>query len=181
MLTYKQLFLKTLKISAVTFGGGYTIVPVMRDAFVNKDRIIQDEEMLNLIAIAQSAPGPIAVNTAILIGYKLKGIRGATTSAIATVLPPLIIISLISFVYVQFQSNSIIQSALMGMRGSISAIMAVAVFSMGRNVLRTHKIFSGFLMLMVFLAGYFTSLPTISLIVLSGLTGFLFFSRRKAS
>jgi chromate transporter len=181
MLTYRQLFLKTLKISAVTFGGGYTIVPVMRDAFVNKDKIIQDEEMLNLIAIAQSAPGPIAVNTAILIGYKLKGIRGAVTTTIATVLPPLIIISIISFIYVQFQSNTTIQAALTGMRGSISAIMAVAVFSMGKNVLRANKAFSAFLMILVFLAGYFTPLPTISLIVFSGLTGFLFFGRRKES
>ena len=175
MITYTQLFFKTFKISAVTFGGGYTIVPVMRDVFVNKDALIQDDEMLNLIAIAQSAPGPIAVNTSILIGYKLKGIKGALITTFATVLPPLLIISVISFFYVQFQTNPIIQAALLGMRGSISAIMGYAVFSMGKNTLRNHRIFSAVLMIIVFMLGYFTPLPTIALILGSGLTGLIYF------
>jgi chromate transporter len=175
MITYKQLFMKTCKISAVTFGGGYTIVPVMRDVFVNKSALIQDDEMLNLIAIAQSAPGPIAVNTSILIGYKLKGIRGALVSTFATVLPPLLIISVISFFYIQFQSNHVIQAALLGMRGSISAIMGYAVFSMGKNTVRNQLWFSALLMIVIFLLGYFTPIPTILLIVGSGLTGLIYF------
>lgn len=175
MITYRQLFLKTFKISAVTFGGGYTIVPVMRDVFVNKDGLIQDDEMLNLIAIAQSAPGPIAVNTSILIGYKLKGLKGALITTLATILPPLIIISIISYFYVQFQNNPIIQAALLGMRGSISAIMGYAVFSMGRNTLKKQPIFSAALMIIIFLLGYFTTLPTIALIVASGITGLICF------
>jgi chromate transporter len=175
MITYKQLFMRTFKISAVTFGGGYTIVPVMRDVFVNKSALIQDDEMLNLIAIAQSAPGPIAVNTSILIGYKLKGIRGALVSTFATVLPPLLIISVISFFYIQFQSNHVIQAALLGMRGSISAIMGYAVFSMGKNTLRNQPWFSALLMIVIFLLGYFTPIPTILLIVGSGLTGLIYF------
>jgi chromate transporter len=179
MITYRQLFLKTFKISAVTFGGGYTIVPVMRDVFVNKNALIQDEEMLNLIAIAQSAPGPIAVNTSILIGYKLKGIKGACVTTFATVLPPLIIISVISFFYVQFQNNPIIQAALLGMRGSISAIMGYAVFSMGKNTLRSQPMFSAVLMITVFLLGYFTPLPTIALIIASGLSGLIYFGLVK--
>ncbi|MBV1710273.1 MAG: chromate transporter [Erysipelothrix sp.] len=183
MITYKQLFLKTFKISAVTFGGGYTIVPVMRDVFVNKNSLIHDDEMLNLIAIAQSAPGPIAVNTSILIGYKLKGIRGALVSTFATVLPPLLIISVISFFYIQFQSNLVIQAALLGMRGSISAIMGYAVFSMGKNTLRNQPWFSAILMIFIFLLGYFTPIPTILLIVGSGLTGLFYFgwSRKEMS
>ncbi|PKM63791.1 MAG: chromate transporter [Firmicutes bacterium HGW-Firmicutes-20] len=179
MITYKQLFLKTFKISAVTFGGGYTIVPVMRDVFVNKNALILDEEMLNLIAIAQSAPGPIAVNTSILIGYKLKGLRGAVVSTFATVLPPLLIISVISFFYIQFQSNQVIQAALLGMRGSISAIMGYAVFSMGKNTLRNQPWFSAPLMIMIFLLGYFTPVPTIFLIIGSGLTGLIYFGFSK--
>lgn len=179
MITYRQLFLKTFKISAVTFGGGYTIVPVMRDVFVNKDALIQDEEMLNLIAIAQSAPGPIAVNTSILIGYKLKGIKGALITTFATVLPPLIIISIISFFYVQFQNNPIIQAAFLGMRGSISAIMGYAVFNMGKNTLQKQPAFSAALMIIIFLLGYFTPLPTIALIVASGITGLIYFGWLK--
>jgi chromate transporter len=175
MITYTQLFLKTFRISAVTFGGGYTIVPVMRDVFVKRDALILDEEMLNLIAIAQSAPGPIAVNTSILIGYKLKGIRGALVTTLATVLPPLLIISVISFFYVQFQNNPVIQAALLGMRGSISAIMGYAVFTMGKNTLKSHPWFSASLMIIIFLLGYFTPLPTIALILASGLTGLIYF------
>ncbi|NLB28245.1 MAG: chromate transporter, partial [Clostridiaceae bacterium] len=92
-MTLWQFFLAIFKISSITFGGGYTIVPVIREEFVCKRDLLDDEEMYDLIALAQSAPGPIAVSTALLTGYKLKGRTGAILGVTAAILPPLIIIS----------------------------------------------------------------------------------------
>ena len=91
-----QLFLSTFYISAFTFGGGYVIIPLMKKKFADELHWIDDEEMLNLAAIAQSSPGPLAVNAAIIIGYGVAGIPGALVTVLGTVLPPLIIISVIS-------------------------------------------------------------------------------------
>ena len=90
---YLKLFLSTFYLSAFTFGGGYVIVPLMRKKFVNEYGWIDENEMIDLIAIAQSAPGVIAINASLIIGYKLAGILGAIVALVGTVLPPLIIIS----------------------------------------------------------------------------------------
>lgn len=178
-ISFTKLFLTTFKISAVTFGGGYTIVPILRDAFVNKYPLMDDEEMINLIAIAQSAPGAMAVNTSILIGYKAHKIKGALTTAFATVLPPLIIITAISFAYQLFATNPWIQAALIGMRGSITAVMAYAVFNMGRNVLQQKKRFGLIVMIGSFILGYFHFLPTALVILLSGFSGYAYFGLHR--
>ena len=93
------LFISTFYLSAFTFGGGYVIVTLMRKKFVEEYHWIDEEEMLDLIAIAQSSPGPIAVNGAIVVGYKLYGILGIIVSVLGTIIPPFIIISLLSVFY----------------------------------------------------------------------------------
>ena len=105
---YRKLFTSTFYLSAFTFGGGYVIIPLMRKKFVEQFHWIEETEMLDLTAIAQSAPGPIAVNASILIGYRLAGFAGAMVSTLGTVLPPLIILSLISLAYTAFQSSLIV-------------------------------------------------------------------------
>lgn len=92
-----KLFFSTLYLSAFTFGGGYVIVTLMKQKFVDELHWIQEDEMLDLIAIAQSAPGAIAVNGAIVVGFKLAGVLGAVTAIIATIIPPFLIITVISF------------------------------------------------------------------------------------
>ena len=92
-----KLFVSTLYLSAFTFGGGYVIVTLMKEKFVDELHWIEEDEMLDLIAIAQSAPGAIAVNGAIVVGYKLAGLLGALVAILATILPPFVIISAISF------------------------------------------------------------------------------------
>lgn len=95
-LTKKQLliklFISTLYLSAFTFGGGYVIITLMKDKFVDQYHWIDEQEMLDLVAIAQSAPGPIAVNGAIVVGYKLAGLAGLITAIIGTIIPPFVII-----------------------------------------------------------------------------------------
>ena len=102
---YLKLFLSTFKLSAFTFGGGYVIVPLMRKKFVHELHWIDDTEMLDLIAIGQSSPGPIAVNTSIMIGYRLAGIPGALVTVLGTVMPPLFTISIITLFYAQFKDK----------------------------------------------------------------------------
>ena len=93
---YWQLFISTFKLSACTFGGGFVIVPLMRKRFVEELQWIEEQEMLDLTAIAQSSPGAIAVNASILVGYHVAGIPGALITVLGTVIPPLMIISIIS-------------------------------------------------------------------------------------
>lgn len=96
------LFFSTLYLSAFTFGGGYVIVSLMKKKFVDEYHWIEEDEMLDLIAIAQSAPGAIAVNGAIVVGYKLAGISGALVAIIATILPPFLILTVLSHPYSPF-------------------------------------------------------------------------------
>lgn len=92
-----KLFFSTLYLSAFTFGGGYVIVTLMKQKFVDELHWIQEDEMLDLIAIAQSAPGAIAVNGAIVVGFKLAGVLGAVTAIVATIIPPFLVITVISY------------------------------------------------------------------------------------
>ena len=92
-----KLFWSTLYLSAFTFGGGYVIVSLMKKKFVDELGWIDEEEMLDLVAIAQSTPGAIAVNGAIVVGYKLEGIIGVIAAIAGTIIPPFVIISVISF------------------------------------------------------------------------------------
>ncbi len=131
-----KLFLSTFYLSAFTFGGGYVIVSLMKKKFVDEYQWIDENEMLDLVAIAQSAPGAIAVNGAIVIGYKAAGILGAMVSILATILPPLFIISLISLCYTAFRSNFYIKMILDGMQAGVGAVIAVVVYEMGNGIVR---------------------------------------------
>ena len=175
-MTLWQFFLSIFKISSITFGRGYTITPVISEEFVCKRCLLDDEEMYDLVALAQSAPGPIAVSTALLTGYKLKGRIGAILGVVAAILPPLIIISILFYLYEAFSSNFWVRAALRGMSGAISAIMLHAVYKMARPCLGQHRVFSIFLMLASFLAGLLTSISTGLIILALGIAGILAFT-----
>ena len=119
-----KLFLSTLYLSAFTFGGGYVIVTLMKKKFVDDYHWIEENEMLDLVAIAQSAPGPIAVNGAIVVGYKLAGLAGTLVAIIGTIIPPFVIISLISAFYHAFRDNYLVSQMLEGMQAGVGAVIA---------------------------------------------------------
>ena len=124
-----KLFVSTLYLSAFTFGGGYVIVTLMKKKFVDEYHWIEENEMLDLVAIAQSAPGPIAVNGAIVVGYKLAGMTGVVTAIIGTIIPPFLVISLISVCYNAFRDNFIVSQMLSGMQAGVGAVIASAGIS----------------------------------------------------
>ncbi len=128
------LFLSTFYISAFTFGGGYVIVSLMKDKFVDDLGWMDEEEMLDLVAIAQSSPGAMAINIAILIGYKIAGVIGMITTVVATALPPLIIISTIAYFYDAFISNQYIALFIRSMQASVCAIIFMAVYDLSKKI-----------------------------------------------
>lgn len=119
----------------ITFGGGYAIMPIIKKVYVDDKKILVEDDMLDLIALAQSIPGAMAINTSMLVGYKLRGNGGALVSLVGAFLPPLLIISIISVFYQIFQTNPIIQAVLSGMRGAVSAVMIFAAYNMFTSLL----------------------------------------------
>ncbi|MDY3052613.1 MAG: chromate transporter [Ndongobacter sp.] len=175
-VTLKQLFFIFLKINALTFGGGYTIVPVIQDEFVERRRLIDEEEMMNLVALAQSGPGAMAINTSILTGYRIRGPLGALVCLLASVLPCLVIISLLYYVYEAFSANEWVQSALLAMGGTISAVLLVTTIRMAQTALRKHPAISGCLMAFSFLTSFFLHWSTALILLICGLFGLTWFS-----
>ena len=146
-----KLFFSTLYLSAFTFGGGYVIVTLMKQKFVDELHWIQEDEMLDLIAIAQSA---IAVNGAIVVGFKLAGVLGAVTAIVATIIPPFLVITVISYFYELFRDNYIVSSVLSGMQAGVGAVIASVVLDMGGGVLKQKSVLSIVVMLTAFVATY---------------------------
>ncbi len=146
------LFFSTLYLSAFTFGGGYVIVTLMKKKFVDEHHWIAEDEMLDLIAIAQSAPGAIAVNGAIVVGYKLAGIAGSLVAILATILPPFVIITVLSFFYERFRDSFVLSQLLAGMQAGVGAVIASVVWDMGGQIVRQKQPASVWIMVGAFLA-----------------------------
>ena len=168
---YVKLFLSTFTLSAFTFGGGYVIIPLMRKKFVEQYHWIEEQEMLDLTAIAQSSPGAIAVNASILIGYHLAGVGGAIFTILGTVLPPLIILSVISLFYQAFRDSRAVSAVMKGLQAGVAAVIADVVLSMGLDVFRQKKALPILLMFGVFIASYFFNVNIILIIFICGLAG----------
>ncbi len=145
-----RLFFSTLYLSTFTFGGGYVIVTLMKKQFVDKYHWIEETEMLELIAIAQSAPGAIAVNGSIVVGYKLAGLGGAALAVLATVLPPFVIITLLSYFYQLFRDDPYVAAMLSGMQAGVAAVIASVVWDMGAGVVKSKSVSSVLIMLAAF-------------------------------
>lgn len=165
------LFISTFTLSAFTFGGGYVIVPLMRKKFVETLGWIDEEEMLDLIAIAQSAPGPIAVNSSIIIGYRLAGIPGALVTTFGTVLPPMVILSVISQFYTAFRDNVVVSLVLKGMGIGVAAVIVDVVCTMAKGVVKTKDALWIIVMCVALVVALFTSLNVVFVILACGVVG----------
>lgn len=168
---YMKLFSSTFYLSAFTFGGGYVIIPLMQKKFVDDLKWIDEDEMLNLAAIAQSSPGAVAVNASILLGYRVAGILGAFISILGTVLPPLIIISIISFFYTAFRENIVVNAVLKGMQAGVAAVIADVVLNLGGNVVKEKDLISAFVMISAFIATFFLKINVMYIILVCGCIG----------
>ncbi len=153
--TYRKLFLSTFQLSACTFGGGFVMIPLMKKKFVDGLHWIEEQEMMDLTAIAQSSPGAIAVNASILVGYRLAGITGALVTALASVLPPLIIISIISCFYKAFREHALVTMVMVGMLAGVAAVLCDVVLTMGASVVKERKVLPIMILAASFIAVHF--------------------------
>ncbi|WP_311562029.1 chromate transporter [Peptoniphilus duerdenii] len=170
-----KLFLTFFKINALTFGGGYTIVPIVKDVFVEELEAISEDDMLDIVALAQGGPGAMAISTSILTGYKVCGPVGAVVALVASTLPCLITLSLVAKFYTEFKENFFISSALLGISGIISAVLFITVLRMGKTAYKKHPLFSSVVMAIIFLLGMFANMDTVYLIIFSALSGIIVF------
>lgn len=166
-----KIFVSTLYLSTFTFGGGYIIVTLMKKKFVDEYHWIEEKEMLDLVAIAQSSPGAIAVNGAIVVGYKLAGILGAVVSIFGTIIPPFAIISIISVGYNAFRDNYIVSQLLEGMQAGVGAVIASVTFEMGGQIGKEKDTVSILIMAGAFLASCILKVNVIYIVIMCGILG----------
>lgn len=152
--TYKTLFSSSFYISFFIIGGGYVAIPLLQKKFVDELGWIEKDEMSDLVAISQSSPGSVAINTTISIGYKIAGISGAICALIASVLPSLILIMIIQRGYELFITNKYISTLFKGMNCAVAAIMVDVVLTMGKESIKTLKYFSIPLIIATFVLVY---------------------------
>ena len=130
---YWESFRTFFKIGMFTLGGGYAMIPIIEEEVVNRHKWVNKEEMLDLIAIAQSCPGVFAINISIFVGYKLRKVRGAIATALGTALPSFLIILAIAMFFHQFEDNRVIAAMFRGIRPAVVALIAVPTFNMAKS------------------------------------------------
>lgn len=172
-----KMFKTFFKIGTFTIGGGYAMIPIIQEEIVDKNKWIEEDEFLDVIAISQGSPGPIAVNVSIFLGYRLKGIKGALTCMLGTALPSFLIILLIATVFFQFRNNPIVEEMFMGIRPAVVALISSAVYKMGKKMdLSNMKILIPIATTLIIV---FTNISPIYLILVGGLFAIFYFGRKE--
>ena len=168
---YLRIFLSTLYLSAFTFGGGFVIVTLLKQKFVDQLHWIEEEEMLDLVAIAQSSPGAVAVNGAIVVGYKLGGVPGILCAVSGAVLPPFVILTVVSMAYRAFCESFTVRALLTGMRAGVSAVILSVVWDMASGIVKSRDWILCAVMVLTFAANYFFHVNVIWLIIAAAVLG----------
>lgn len=168
-----QLFLSFLKIGAFTFGGGYAMIPLIHRETVDKHGFITDDEMLEMIAISESTPGPISINTATFVGYRVDGYKGAAAATLGAVLPSLVIIMILSFFLRRFMDLKAVRYAFYGIRAGVAALVAGAFVNMTRRC--PKNILSYAFMALAFLAVTVFNVSAVLLVFCGAVLGILIY------
>ena len=169
---YWESFSTFFRIGLFTLGGGYAMIPLIEEEVVNKKQWVSKEEMLDLIAIAQSCPGVFAINIAIFIGYKLRKLRGAIATTIGTALPSFLIILAIAVFFSQFKDNRYVAAIFRGIRPAVVALIAVPTFRLGQRAqLNRYTIW---IPVVCALAIWALGVSPIYIIIVASLAGYLY-------
>ena len=174
-LTYLQLFKSLFIISAVTFGGGYTIIPIIKDEFVTRRKSITEDEMVKIVTLAQSLPGVMTISTSFLTGYSILGVGGAIVATIASLLPCIMVISVIAFSYKKVIENVYVQNALSGISGSVAALLFITVYSLLKKGLtdKDRNFYITIFLISLFLR-YIFNLDIMYIILIAGVISYLY-------
>lgn len=176
-----KLFLSMLYISTFTFGGGFVIISLMKKKFVDEYKWLSEQEMLDITSIAQSSPGAIAVNAAVLTGKKIGGNAGIAAAVLGTVIPPVAIISVISFFYNEFSSNRYVALILKGMQAGVAAVILDVACSMSAKYIKQKNLFEAAIIVLSFVLVFFLKLNAAIIILAVACVGtILYLYGRKA-
>lgn len=166
-----QLFATFFKTGLFTFGGGYAMIAILQEELVDKKKWITNQDMLDMIVIAESTPGVIAVNTATSVGYKTRGILGAIIATLGVILPSFLIISVLSYLIDAFQSNVWYQSAFKGIQACVTVLVVNAFTKMFKQI--EHDAYNYIAFVVAFAIAAFTNFSVIYLILIGGVCGFV--------
>ena len=169
---YWSTFSTFFKIGMFTLGGGYAMIPIIEEEVVNKHQWVSKEDMLDLIAIAQSCPGVFAINISIFIGYKLRKTRGALVTALGTALPSFLIILAIAIFFHQFEDNKVVAAMFRGIRPAVVALIAVPTFNLAKSAHLNR--YTLWIPIVAALAIWLLGVSPIWIIILAGVGGYLY-------
>ena len=169
---YWSTFSTFFKIGMFTLGGGYAMIPIIEEEVVNKHQWVSKEDMLDLIAIAQSCPGVFAINISIFIGYKLRKTRGALVTALGTALPSFLIILAIAIFFHQFEDNKVVAAMFRGIRPAVVALIAVPTFNLAKSAHLNR--YTLWIPIVSALAIWLLGVSPIWIIILAGVGGYLY-------
>lgn len=172
-----QLYLAFFRIGGLTFGGGLTMLPMLKHELVEKKNWVTEDDLLDYYAVGQCTPGIIAVNVSTFVGYKKKGIAGSVFSTLGMISPSLIIISVIAVFLKQFMENQLVLHAAAGIKIVVCALMLNTVLTMGKKTL-VNRI-SIIICILGFLAAMFTPVPSVILVIAAGITGIILYKAGK--
>ena len=177
MNKFVKLYISWFKIGLFTFGGGYAMIPMIQKEVVDKHHWVTAEDILNSYAISQCTPGAIAVNLSTFIGGKIDGFLGALISTLGVITPSIIIISIIATFLSNFSSLEVVKHALAGIQIAVCVLMFGAV----KNLFKTSivDITSLLICLVAFLLAYFTNIPTVLLVILATVFGYVFYTYKN--
>lgn len=167
------LFKSMFVLSACTFGGGFVIVSLMKKKFVEELKWLEEDEMLDITAITQSSPGPLPVNASVIIGYRMKGILGSVVAILGTIIPPMVIISIISIFYNEFRTNKYIAIALVVTRAAVAAVIIDVTINLAKNVLKTKRPLYIIMMCLAFVAAVILKVSAMYIILTCLLVGII--------
>lgn len=169
---YKESFTTFFKIGMFTFGGGYAMIDIIEKEVVDRHHWVSHEDMLDLIAIAQSCPGVFAINISTFIGYKIRGTRGAMCTSLATALPSFLIILLIAMFFHQFEDNRVVAAMFRGIRPAVVALIAVPTFNLARSA--KIGLANCWIPIACAVAIWAFGVSPIAIIIIAGVCGFLY-------
>ena len=172
MNIYWDTFRTFFKIGIFTLGGGYAMIPLIEEEVVNRHRWVGKDEMLDLIAIAQSCPGVFAINIAVFIGYKLRKTRGALATALGTALPSFLIILAIAIFFSQFKDNRYVAAMFRGIRPAVVALIAVPTFRLGQRAQLNR--FTLWIPVACALAIWALGISPVWIIIIAGIAGYIY-------
>lgn len=173
-----ELFYTFFKLGLFTFGGGYAMIPQIKEIVIEKKKWLTEEEMLEILAISESTPGPIAINSATFIGYRQKKVLGSLMATLGVVLPSLIIIFIISLFFDAFLANQYVASAFVGIKACVAFLITKAglemLYKMKKNIFNVIS-FSIVFTLMIVFELFSVDFSSIYFILLGGLTSIVIY------